>query len=142
MVYLKLRPFFQRTLTKSFCQKLAAKFYGPFKVLWKIGHVAYRLELPDICRIHSVFHVFQLKQILGKEHVVTTLHVLLEESDEFILQPQHIHGTRYDAEGPLEAVVQWKGLPIHESAWITVKAIARDYPNFELEDKLSLTRGY
>lgn len=26
-----------------------------------------------------------------------------------------------------------------ESAWIKVKVIARDYPEFELEDKLSLT---
>lgn len=41
MVYLRLRPFCQITLSKSFCQKLATKFYGPFKVLEKIGQVAY-----------------------------------------------------------------------------------------------------
>lgn len=38
-------------------------------------------------------------------------------------------------------MVQWKGLPDHEKTWLRVKDIARDYPSFELEDKLGLTEG-
>lgn len=86
-VFLKLRPFRQKSLSKRLCQKLAAKFYGPFKIIERIGLVAYRLELPETCKIHPVCHVSQLKPVLGKEHEVTTLPVLLEESEEFILQP-------------------------------------------------------
>ena len=140
-VYLKLRPYRQSSLSKAFCQKLAAKYYGPFQVLERIGQVAYRLQLPLECKIHPVFHVSQLKPVLGKNHTVTSLPVLLEENEEFVLQPELLQSVRYDAEGHLEALIKWKGLPIHENAWMRVRDIAREFPYFELEDKLSLIEG-
>lgn len=64
MVYLKLRPYKLHSLAKKINEKLSPRFYGPFKILEKIGPVAYRLELPVGARIHSVFHVSQLRQCL------------------------------------------------------------------------------
>ncbi|XP_048604728.1 uncharacterized protein LOC125582201 [Brassica napus] len=140
-VFLKLRPYQQKTLAKTFCQKLSAKYYGPFTVLERIGAVAYRLQLPADCKIHPVFHVSQLKPVLGKDHTVTTLPVSFSENDEVILQPEKITSLRYDSEGHLEALIQWKGLPEHESSWLRVRDVHRDFPEFELEDKLSLIVG-
>ena len=37
------------------------KYYGPFKVLQKVGPVAYKLELPLDSKIHLIFHGSNLK---------------------------------------------------------------------------------
>jgi hypothetical protein len=53
------------------CSKLAAPYCGPFKILERIGHVAYMFALPASMSIHNVFHVSLLKKyILYDNHVI------------------------------------------------------------------------
>ena len=66
-VYLKLRPYWQCSLARKKCEKLAPKYYGPYKIIEEIGEVAYRLMLPPKAIIHNVFHISQLKLKLGKQ---------------------------------------------------------------------------
>lgn len=61
-VYLKLQPYVQASLAPHSNQKLAFKFFGPYKILERVGNVAYRLLLPPSASIHPVFHVYQLKK--------------------------------------------------------------------------------
>ena len=47
--------------------KLALKYYGPYKVFQKIGSMDYKLELPSYSRVHLVFHVSFLKKVIGEK---------------------------------------------------------------------------
>lgn len=141
MVFLKLRPYRQSSAARRFCQKLAARFYGPFKVLERVGKVAYRLELPETCKIHPVFHISQLKQVLGASHTNTPLPEKLNNDDELFLQPEELLDYRYDVHGRLEVLVQWKGLPDYEHTWMKVSELEQSFPSFELEGKLSFGEG-
>src|SRR5688572_14035148 len=50
--------------------KLAFKFFGPYTILQWIGAVAYKHQLPTSSSIHLIFHVSQLKSVVGQKHTV------------------------------------------------------------------------
>jgi hypothetical protein len=69
LVFLRLQSYKQSTL-KSGAEKLKPHFYGPYRVIKRVGEVVYELKLQDGSRIHNVFHVSCLKKALGRQ--VTT----------------------------------------------------------------------
>ena len=66
MVFLRLQPYRQSSLKKSGVEKLKPRFYGPYKIMCRVGEVSYELELPKERKIHNVFHVSCLKKEVGQ----------------------------------------------------------------------------
>nr|GEX24550.1 putative reverse transcriptase domain-containing protein [Tanacetum cinerariifolium] len=54
--------------------KLNPRYVGPFKVLEKVGSIAYKLELPqELSRVHNMFHVSNLKKCYADESLAVPL---------------------------------------------------------------------
>ncbi|GKG33423.1 hypothetical protein Tco_0433582, partial [Tanacetum coccineum] len=72
--------------------KLNPRYIGPFKVLAKVGMVAYRLELPDqLSRVHNTFHVSNLKKCYADEPLAISLdEIQIDDKLNFIEEPIEI----------------------------------------------------
>ncbi|GKC70223.1 putative reverse transcriptase domain-containing protein [Tanacetum coccineum] len=72
-VMLKVSPW-KRVLRFGKRGKLNPRYVRPFRVLAKIGKVAYKLELPqELSRVHHTFHMSNLKKCYADEPLVIPL---------------------------------------------------------------------
>ncbi|GJW79761.1 putative reverse transcriptase domain-containing protein [Tanacetum coccineum] len=72
--------------------KLSPHYIGPFKIVARVGHVAYTLELPEeLKEIHSNFHVSNLKKCLAKGEVIVPMEeIQLDDKLHMIEEPVEI----------------------------------------------------
>ncbi|GJT03278.1 putative reverse transcriptase domain-containing protein [Tanacetum coccineum] len=72
--------------------KLNPRYVGPFKVLEKVGSVAYKLELPkELSRVHNTFHVSNLKKCYADEPLAVPLDGLhFDDKLHFVEEPVEI----------------------------------------------------
>ncbi|GKB23565.1 putative reverse transcriptase domain-containing protein [Tanacetum coccineum] len=72
--------------------KLNPRYIRPFKILAKVGMVAYRLELPDqLSCVYSTFHVSNLKKCFSDEPLAIPLdEIQIDDKLNFIEEPVKI----------------------------------------------------
>jgi hypothetical protein len=120
-VFLRLQPYKQMSLKQAKKDnKLSPKYYGPYKVLQKIGTMAYKLELPASSRVHPVFHVSCLKKVIGDKIPVQTILRELDEEGKMILEPEAITDTRIRQlrnRSISEYLIKWRKLLAEDSTW-------------------------
>ena len=94
------------------------RFYGPYKLVRKVGEVAYELEIPEESKIHNAFHVSNLKKIVGQHISQSTELPPLDDEGILVLISERILQVR---ERKLknrvirEYLVKWKAFPIEDA---------------------------
>lgn len=120
MVYVRLQPYRKSTLNGNGVEKLKLRFYGPYKVLRRIGEVAYELELPQGSKIYKKFHVSCLKGALGQQVTPSTKLPPLNDEGKLILEPEtmlDVREKRLRNKIIPKYLVKWKNLPIEDTTW-------------------------
>jgi hypothetical protein len=132
MVLLKLQPYVQSSIVNRPCPKLAYKYFGPFKVLEKVGSVAYRLELPENSLVHPVFHVSQLKAFTPNVVPVFSDFSQMVDLSQVDVKPLYIVDWRMVRKGS-HAVIQvrvvWSHLPEEAATWEDYEVIKKRFPD-------------
>ena len=113
--------------------KLSPRFIGPFKILERIGAVAYRLALPpNLSGVHEVFHVSMLrKYIPDPAHVVDWGQIEVNTDGTFEEGPVCILDSRDQVlrRKTVRLVgVLWRHCGVEESTWEHEDTMQATYP--------------
>ncbi|GKC10701.1 hypothetical protein Tco_1007483 [Tanacetum coccineum] len=114
--------------------KLNPRYVGPFKVLEKVGEVAYKLELPEeLSRVHNTFHVSNLKKCHADEPLAVLLDGLhLDDKLHFVEEPLEIVGREVkrlkQSRIPL-VKVRWNSKRGPEFTWEREDQFKKKYPH-------------
>lgn len=141
-VFVKIRAHKQQSVVTRIHAKMAARYFGPYPVVERIGAVAYKLKLPEGSKIHPVFHVSLLKKAVGDYHEETDLPDQLEGEEPTPLEPERVLASRKVAETGQEVqqwLIQWAGKTPEEATWEDVVNMRSQFPTFNLKDKVNVS---
>ncbi|GKA60184.1 putative reverse transcriptase domain-containing protein [Tanacetum coccineum] len=114
--------------------KLNPRYVGPFKVIERVGEVAYKLELPEeLSRVHNTFHVSNLKKCHADEPLAVPLDGLhLDDKLHFVEEPLEIVGREVKrlkrSRIPL-VKVRWNSKRGPEFTWEREDQFEKKYPH-------------
>ena len=112
--------------------KLRPWYIGPFRVIARVGRVAYRLELPaEFSQIHDTFHVSQLRKCITDESAVVPLEdIQVDASLNYVERPVAIRDRKIkvlrNKEVPL-VQVQWQHRKGSELTWEPEREMREQY---------------
>jgi hypothetical protein len=89
-VFLKVKEK-RSSLILGSCSKMAARYYGTFEILEKIGPFAYMLAFLASMRVHNVFHVSLLRKYVPfHNHIIDWTVIEVEHDWDFWVEPIRI----------------------------------------------------
>ncbi|GJT98812.1 putative reverse transcriptase domain-containing protein [Tanacetum coccineum] len=115
-------------------RKLNPHYIRPFKILAKVGTVAYRLELREqLSRVHSTFHVSNLKKCFSDEPLAIPLdEIQIDDKLNFIEEPIEIMDREVKRlkQSRIPIVkVRWNSRGGPEFTWEREDQMKKNYPH-------------
>lgn len=131
-VLLRLQPYTQSSVANRPFPKLAYKFFGPYKVIERIGKVAYKLELPKDSSVHPVLHISQLKPF--HQDNTPVFNTLPTKTDLLATdaQPERVLDRRLVKKGNTaipQVLLSWAGLPPATATWEDYYVVKQRFPD-------------
>lgn len=102
--------------------------------------IAYKLQLPEEIQIFPVFHVSQLKKLVGNHQATEKLSKGMEIEEEMV-EPEAILQKRTKeiaGESIPQILIKWKGKTKEEATWMNTTDALNQFPDISLEDKAAL----
>jgi len=127
-VFLRLQPCVQSSLAPRSHHKLCFKYFGPFKIIDKIGSVAYKLALPPSSTIHPVFHVSLLKPAPPQSTPVSSE---LPDTDDALQILEEVLQTRIHQHGTStvpQFLIKWSNMIEDMATWEDAEFIKQRFP--------------
>ncbi|XP_070002659.1 uncharacterized protein [Nicotiana sylvestris] len=114
--------------------KLSLKYVGPYKIIQRIGQVAYKLELPPkMSLVHPVFNVSMLRKVVGDPSTIVPVETIevneelsYEEVPVSILDRQ-VPKLRNKEIASVKAV--WQNQQVKEATWEAEEEMRKKYPH-------------
>ena len=149
-VFLKVSPW-RKILRFGQKGKLSSRFIGPYEILERIGHVPYRLALPqELAKLHDVFHVSMLRRYRSDEsHILPMQEMQVQEDLSYDKEPKTILAQEVkqlpNKQVPLVKVL-WQHHGKEEATWEPEATMKAQYPQlFEscmnFEDEILFKEG-
>ena len=116
-------------------RRLTPCFAGPFKIMKRVGKLAYHLELPYNVKAHPIFYVSLLKKYVANENHVLQDHPKLKDDATLDVKPELILDRRVRHlrnRDIVELLIKWDLYPIEDATWVDLDEFHKEYPSFQL----------
>lgn len=124
-----------RMLSVSVIRESCPRYVGPYKILAKVGEVAYKLELaPSLAQIHNVFHISSLrKYVADPTHILKPEPLQIADNLTYKEEPVPILDEKNQTLRNRKVIfllkVLWCSHAIEEATWELESDMSQKYPH-------------